>query len=72
MTEASDAIAVKRISERYFDVQGARREFEETYVRTTPKYETSDERCAWLNELVIVGHNELSEDRIENRQYRVL
>jgi hypothetical protein len=51
---------------------GERLPFEETYVRTTPKYETSDERYAWLNELVIVGHNELSKDRIDYRQYRVL
>jgi Protein of unknown function (DUF3237) len=51
---------------------GERLPFEETYVRTTPKYETLDERYSWLNELVIVGHNELSKDRIDYRQYRVL
>jgi hypothetical protein len=46
--------------------------FEETYVRTTPKFETSDERYTWLNELVIVGQNELSKDHIDYRMYRVL
>lgn len=51
---------------------GERLPFEETYVRTTPKYETSDEHYSWLNELVIVGHNELSKNRIDYRQYRVL
>jgi Protein of unknown function (DUF3237) len=51
---------------------GERLPFEETYVRTTPKFETADERYAWLNRLVIVGHNELSQDHIDYRMYRVL
>ena len=46
--------------------------FEETYVRTTPKFETSDERYSWLNEVVAVGHNVLSQDHIDYRIYRVL
>jgi hypothetical protein len=52
--------------------RGERLPFEETYVRTTPKFETSDERYAWLNELVIVGYNELSQNHIDYRMYRVL
>jgi hypothetical protein len=52
--------------------EGERLPFEETYVRTTPKFETSDERYSWLNRLVIVGHNELSKDHIDYRMYRVL
>jgi Protein of unknown function (DUF3237) len=51
---------------------GERLSFEETYVRTTPKFETADERYSWLNELVVVGHNELSKDHIDYRMYRVL
>jgi Protein of unknown function (DUF3237) len=51
---------------------GERLPFEETYVRTTPKFETSDERYTWLNELVIVGQNELSKEHIDYRMYRVL
>jgi len=51
---------------------GERLPFEETYVRTTPKFETADERYDWLNRLVIVGHNELSRDHIDYRMYRVL
>ena len=51
---------------------GERLPFEETYVRTTPKFETADERYAWLNEMVVVGHNELSADHIDYRMYRVL
>lgn len=52
--------------------RGERLPFEETYVRTTPKFETSDERYLWLNELVIVGYNELAQDHIDYRMYRVL
>ena len=51
---------------------GERLPFEETYVRTTPKFETADERYSWLNRLVIVGHNELSKEHIDYRMYRVL
>ena len=46
--------------------------FGETYVRTTPKFETSDERYAWLNEVVAVGYNILSPNHIDYRIYRVL
>jgi hypothetical protein len=48
---------------------GERLPFEETYVRTTPRFETADERYAWLSELVVVGHNELSRDHIDYRMY---
>ena len=51
---------------------GERLPFEETYVRTTPVLETSDERYAWLTEHVLVGQNELSKDHIDYRIYRVL
>jgi hypothetical protein len=51
---------------------GERLRFEETYVRTTPKFETADEHYSWLNELIVVGHNELSTDHIDYRMYRVL
>jgi hypothetical protein len=51
---------------------GERLPFEETYVRTTPNFETADERYSWLNGLVIVGYNELSKDHIDYRMYRVL
>lgn len=46
--------------------------FAETYVRTTPKFETSDERYAWLSEVVAVGYNVLSPNHIDYRIYRVL
>jgi Protein of unknown function (DUF3237) len=46
--------------------------FEETYVRTTPTFETSDERYAWLSEVVAVGYNVLSPEHIDYRIYKVL
>lgn len=46
--------------------------FEETYVRTTPTFETADERYNWLSEVVAVGYNVLSHDHIDYRIYRVL
>ncbi|HEX7427605.1 MAG TPA: DUF3237 domain-containing protein [Mycobacterium sp.] len=46
--------------------------FEETYVRTTPKFETADDRYTWLNEIVAVGYNVLSPGRIDYRIYQLL
>ena len=46
--------------------------FEETYVRTTPRFETADERYSWLSEIVAVGYNVLSPDHIDYRIYRLL
>ena len=46
--------------------------FEETYVRTTPKFETADERYGWLSEVVAVGYNILSPNHIDYRVYKVL
>jgi Protein of unknown function (DUF3237) len=46
--------------------------FEETYVRTTPKFESADERYAWLSEVVALGYNILSPNHIDYRIYQVL
>jgi hypothetical protein len=46
--------------------------FAETYIRTTPKFETADERYAWLSEVVAVGYNILSPNHIDYRIYQVL
>ena len=51
---------------------GALIPFGETYVRTTPRFETSDERYAWLSEVVAVGYNILSPNHIDYRIYQVL
>ncbi|MGH3678327.1 MAG: DUF3237 domain-containing protein [Mycobacterium sp.] len=46
--------------------------FEETYVRTTPKFETADERYGWLSVVVAVGYNILSPNHIDYRIYQLL
>ncbi|MEO3760403.1 DUF3237 domain-containing protein [Mycobacterium sp. B14F4] len=46
--------------------------FADTYVRTTPTMETSDDRYAWLSEIVTVGYNVLSPNHIDYRIFRVL
>lgn len=51
---------------------GERIPFGESYARTTPRLETSDERYAWLGALALVGLNELSQGHIDYRVYRVL
>jgi hypothetical protein len=51
---------------------GERIPYDQCYIRTTPSFETSDERYAWLNELVVVGINELSPDHVDYRLYSVL
>lgn len=50
---------------------GERLPWDETYIRTTPKFETSDERYAWLSKLVAVAYNELSPNHVDYRIYRV-
>lgn len=52
--------------------KGERLPFNETYLKTTPKLETSDERYLWLNELVLVGYNEFSPGQIDFRIYSLL
>jgi len=51
---------------------GERLPWEQTYIRTTPKFETSDERYAWISGLVAVAYNELSPNHVDYRIYRVL
>lgn len=46
--------------------------FAESYVRTTPTFETSDERYGWLSGIVAVGYNVLSPNHIDYRVYEVL
>ncbi|KUH84926.1 MULTISPECIES: DUF3237 domain-containing protein [unclassified Mycobacterium] len=46
--------------------------FDETYVRTTPRFATADERYAWLSEVVALGYNVLSPNHVDYRVYGVL
>ena len=52
--------------------KGERLAFGETYLRTTPKLETSDARYTWVNDLVLVGYNEMSAGRVDFRIYQLL
>jgi hypothetical protein len=40
---------------------------DESYVRPTPRFETSDERYSWLSGLVVVGYGEYGDGRIDHR-----
>ena len=51
---------------------GEKLPFAESYIRSTPKFETSDERYSWINEAVAVGYNEFSPGHIDYRIYKVL
>jgi hypothetical protein len=51
---------------------GERIPFDESYIRSTPKFETSDERYSWINEAVTVGYNEFAPGHIDYRIYKVL
>jgi Protein of unknown function (DUF3237) len=56
---------------------GERISIDESYIRTTPRFETSDERYSWLSEVVAASYNELVGNkiggyRIDYRIYRIL
>lgn len=51
---------------------GERLSVDESYVRPTPRFETSDERYSWLSGLVVVGYGEYGHGRIDHRMYRIL
>ena len=46
--------------------------FADTYVRTTPTFETADPRYSWLAETVTVAYNALSPNRVDYRVHKVL
>src|SRR5262245_36655251 len=48
---------------------GDRLPFEETYLRTTPRFETSDENYRWLSGLTVVTHSQFSPDHVDHRLY---
>jgi hypothetical protein len=52
--------------------KGERVSFDESYVRPTPRFETSDERYAWLCGIVTVGYGEYGLGRIDHRLFRIL
>lgn len=46
--------------------------FGETYIRTTPKFETADDRYTWLNGLVTVTYTMTSSNLVQSRIYAIL
>lgn len=52
--------------------QGGLIGFAESYIRTTPRFETSDERYSWLNGQVFVSVGEFSAGHIDHRIYCAL
>lgn len=52
--------------------KGERIGFDESYVRPTPRFETSDERYAWVCAMVTVGYGEYGTGRIDHRLFRIL
>ena len=45
--------------------------FDDMYLRTTPRFETGDERYAWLTRHVFVGEGRRTATGVEYRVYRV-
>jgi hypothetical protein len=52
--------------------KGERVSFDDSYVRPTPRFETSDERYVWLCGIVTVGYGEYGLGRIDHRLFRIL
>jgi Protein of unknown function (DUF3237) len=50
---------------------GASTEFEDQYFRTTPRFETDDERYAWLTTSLFVARGRLIPGGVEYQVYRV-
>lgn len=46
-------------------------EFEDQYLRTSPRLETGDERYAWVNNTLFVSEGRLLPGQVEYRVYRV-
>ena len=51
---------------------GAEMEFGDTYFFTTPRFETGDERYAWLNKIVAIGQGRLIPNAVEYRVFEVM
>ena len=51
---------------------GGELEYGDTYFFTAPRFETGDERYAWLNSMVTIGEGRLLPNAVEYRVYQVL
>ena len=50
---------------------GVPMEFGDTYLFTAPRFETGDERYAWLNKIVAVGQGRMLPNAVEYRLFEV-
>jgi hypothetical protein len=51
---------------------GGELEYGDTYFFTAPRFETGDERYAWLNSIVTIGEGRLLPNAVEYRVYQVV
>ena len=51
--------------------RAAETEWEDQYFRTAPRFETGDERYAWLNQTVFVARGRVTTDGLEYEVFRV-
>lgn len=51
---------------------GERLAFGETYVRSTPKFETADKRYDWISKIVTIGYILLAQNHVDYRIYAML
>lgn len=50
---------------------GGSTEYGDTYFFTQPRFETGDERYAWLNGIVAIGQGKIAPNRVDYRVYQV-
>jgi hypothetical protein len=50
---------------------GGATEYGDTYFYTQPRFETGDERYAWLNGIVAIGEGKIGQQRVDYRVYQV-
>ena len=62
------------INEKIFQAldSGGESQYGDTYFMTQPRFETGDDRYAWLNTIVAVGEGRVLPNAVEYRVYQVL
>ena len=51
---------------------GGETQFADTYFMTTPRFETGDERYAWLNAIVAIGQGRMLPSAVEYQVFEVV
>ncbi len=52
--------------------EGAETQYGDSYFFTQPRFETGDERYAWLNSIVAIGEGRIIPSAVEYRVYQVV